>query len=187
MTATTPIAPASPPPIVGARRVEVIGDATLYLGDCRDILPTLGKVDAVVTDPPYGQNVKVNTFHRDGKRDKMVVQRGRGSLKISPKVHRPVAGDNQPFDPDHLLQVAIRRTDDADTHMKRFVFTDTTDFARFQESQHLDLHLLVEFAEFIQEQRPAVGDFQQAFAERVCTGEGTFAMTEQFAFDQILG
>jgi DNA modification methylase len=35
-------------------RVERIGDATLYLGDCRDILPTLGKVDAVVTDPPYG-------------------------------------------------------------------------------------------------------------------------------------
>jgi DNA modification methylase len=30
-----------------------IGDATLYLGDCREILPTLGKVDAVVTDPPY--------------------------------------------------------------------------------------------------------------------------------------
>ena len=36
------------------RRKEVIGDCTLYLGDCRDILPTLGKVDAVVTDPPYG-------------------------------------------------------------------------------------------------------------------------------------
>jgi site-specific DNA-methyltransferase (adenine-specific) len=35
-------------------RVEVIGAATLYLGDCRDVLPTLGKVDAVVTDPPYG-------------------------------------------------------------------------------------------------------------------------------------
>ena len=31
----------------------IIGNATLYLGDCRDILPTLGKVDAVVTDPPY--------------------------------------------------------------------------------------------------------------------------------------
>jgi site-specific DNA-methyltransferase (adenine-specific) len=36
-----------------ADRVEVIGAATLYLGDCRDVLPTLGKVDAVVTDPPY--------------------------------------------------------------------------------------------------------------------------------------
>ena len=32
----------------------IIGNATLYLGDCRDILPKLGKVDAVVTDPPYG-------------------------------------------------------------------------------------------------------------------------------------
>lgn len=35
-------------------RVQHIGDATLYLGDCRDILPTLGPVCAVVTDPPYG-------------------------------------------------------------------------------------------------------------------------------------
>jgi site-specific DNA-methyltransferase (adenine-specific)/modification methylase len=33
---------------------EIIGDATLYLGDCSEILPTLDKVDAVVTDPPYG-------------------------------------------------------------------------------------------------------------------------------------
>ena len=35
-------------------RVEHIGAASLYLGDCREILPTLGAVDAVVTDPPYG-------------------------------------------------------------------------------------------------------------------------------------
>jgi site-specific DNA-methyltransferase (adenine-specific)/modification methylase len=33
---------------------EIIGNATLYLGDCAEILPTLDKVDAVVTDPPYG-------------------------------------------------------------------------------------------------------------------------------------
>lgn len=35
-------------------RVETIGRATLYLGDCREVLPTLGKVDLVCTDPPYG-------------------------------------------------------------------------------------------------------------------------------------
>lgn len=36
-------------------RIEHLSDSvTLYLGDCREILPTLGKVDAVVTDPPYG-------------------------------------------------------------------------------------------------------------------------------------
>lgn len=37
-----------------AERIEVIGDAVLIQADCRDVLPTLGKVDAVVTDPPYG-------------------------------------------------------------------------------------------------------------------------------------
>ena len=31
-----------------------IGDCTLYQGDCLEILPTLPKVDAVITDPPYG-------------------------------------------------------------------------------------------------------------------------------------
>ena len=36
------------------KRMVQIGDATLYEGDCLDIMPTLGKVDAVVTDPPYG-------------------------------------------------------------------------------------------------------------------------------------
>ncbi len=35
-------------------RCERVGDATLFLGDCREILPLLPKVDAVVTDPPYG-------------------------------------------------------------------------------------------------------------------------------------
>ncbi len=34
--------------------IERIGDATLYLGDCREIAPTLEGVDCVVTDPPYG-------------------------------------------------------------------------------------------------------------------------------------
>lgn len=41
-------------------RVETIGDCTLYLGDCLEILPTLGKVDAVVTDPPYGVTYQSN-------------------------------------------------------------------------------------------------------------------------------
>jgi len=45
--------------------IETIGDAVLYLGDCREILPTLGKVDAVVTDPPYpnGEGHFVEAIH----------------------------------------------------------------------------------------------------------------------------
>lgn len=37
-----------------------IGNATLYLGDCMDVLPTLPKVDAVITDPPYGIGIAAN-------------------------------------------------------------------------------------------------------------------------------
>jgi site-specific DNA-methyltransferase (adenine-specific) len=35
-------------------REERIGNQRLILGDCLDVMPTLGRVDAVVTDPPYG-------------------------------------------------------------------------------------------------------------------------------------
>ena len=51
-------------------RVETIGNATLYLGDCRDILPTLGKVDHIISDPPYstrthsGHDGRANTVGR---------------------------------------------------------------------------------------------------------------------------
>ena len=39
-------------------RVEVIGDCTLYLGDCLEIMPLLGdnSIDMIWTDPPYGHN-----------------------------------------------------------------------------------------------------------------------------------
>jgi DNA modification methylase len=36
------------------KRHERIGDCDLYLGDCLDVMPHLDRVDAVVTDPPYG-------------------------------------------------------------------------------------------------------------------------------------
>ena len=48
------------------RKVQ-IGDATLYLGDCMDILPTLAKVDAVITDPPYGINENSKKVASRGK------------------------------------------------------------------------------------------------------------------------
>ena len=41
--------------------------ATLYHGDCRDVLPTLGRdaVDLIVTDPPYGVDFKSNRGNHD--------------------------------------------------------------------------------------------------------------------------
>lgn len=46
----------------------IIGNATLYLGDCREILPQLTGIDAVVTDPPYGIEEIVGAYGRDGRK-----------------------------------------------------------------------------------------------------------------------
>ena len=47
-------------------REETIGRARLICADCRDVLPTLGKVDAVVTDPPYGIGTGKARVGKDG-------------------------------------------------------------------------------------------------------------------------
>lgn len=45
----------------------IIGNAELYCGDCMEVLPTLGKVDAVITDPPYGINENHKKIASRGK------------------------------------------------------------------------------------------------------------------------
>jgi site-specific DNA-methyltransferase (adenine-specific) len=52
---------------IPAKRTEVIGNATLYLGDCLEILPHLPNVDAVITDPPYGVGFRGKT-ENDGRK-----------------------------------------------------------------------------------------------------------------------
>ncbi len=66
-----------------------IGDAKLACGDCLEILPTLGPVDAVVTDPPYGNRHSGDSSRFSGGN----TPRGRGS------VHGPIHGNGVPFDP----------------------------------------------------------------------------------------
>jgi site-specific DNA-methyltransferase (adenine-specific) len=71
-------------------RREQIGAAELWLGDCRDILPTLSGVDAVVTDPPYGIG-----FSHGG---------GGGCLARSTAfADVTIHGDNEPFQPEVWL------------------------------------------------------------------------------------
>jgi hypothetical protein len=45
------------------KRKEVLGDCTLYLGDCLEILPTLEKVDAVITDGIMGHEKPTGREH----------------------------------------------------------------------------------------------------------------------------
>jgi len=71
---------------------EVIGNATLYCGDCRDILPTLGKVDAVVTDPPYGIGISKNPVRQ--AHEKKDWDNETPDLSIFPKVPKIIWGGN---------------------------------------------------------------------------------------------
>lgn len=80
-----------------AKRVEVIGQCELYLGDCMDILPALEAVGAVVSDPPYG----IAFAH--GGNDRSGIGGGRYATKFA-KV--AIEGDEKPFDPSHLLTIA---------------------------------------------------------------------------------
>lgn len=59
------------------------GGITIFNADCRDILPTLGPVDLVLTDPPYGISLG-----------------GSGGIHR----HSYVIGDNEPFDPSPFLE-----------------------------------------------------------------------------------
>jgi hypothetical protein len=49
----------------GDRRIVTIGGATLFHGDSFDIMPGLGEVDIVITDPPY--NLKTHRGARSMK------------------------------------------------------------------------------------------------------------------------
>ena len=74
-------------------REEQIGRARLILGDCRDVLPTLAKVGAIVSDPPYG----IGYSHSGGGKSST------HSMGRSRTNTRAVVGDDAPFDPSHLL------------------------------------------------------------------------------------
>lgn len=76
-------------------RIERIGSATLYLGDCREVLQTLGAFDAVITDPPYGINA--NTRTKKSARVGASASRHAGDPVLQDWPN--VVGDNMPFDP----------------------------------------------------------------------------------------
>src|SRR5271163_3197542 len=56
-----------------------------------------------------------------------------------------------------------------------------------QHTQQLDLRLKLQFADFVEEERALVGEFEQAGLGRIGPGEGALFITEQLALDQILG
>lgn len=68
-----------------------IGDATLYLGDCRHFAL---QADALVSDPPYGMNFNTDSRRFSGG------ERGRGEGRADRLIH----GDDKPFEPSPWLR-----------------------------------------------------------------------------------
>lgn len=71
------------------KRKEVIGNCTLYLGDCMEVMPAIGRVDSVITDPPYG--ISMDRGVRGGGVDGF----GKG-IKRTPKAYAGEWDRNRP-------------------------------------------------------------------------------------------
>lgn len=85
-------------------RIEQIGDCTLYLADMRDVLPSLGHVDAVITDLPYGiarldKKAGINTPRAKGEYS--------ASFEDTQENLKAIAGDLCSFIESRKLRAAI--------------------------------------------------------------------------------
>lgn len=76
------------------KREVTIGDCRLILGDCLEVMPLLGAVDAVVTDPPYGI----------GEGNKKRIQ-SRGKLAAARQYAGGDGWDKKPASLAHILQI----------------------------------------------------------------------------------
>lgn len=70
--------------------VEKIGDCTLYLGDCMEVMAGLGRVDAVVTDPPYGIGADKSMHKNSGTQY--------GNAAAAKRVYADTDWDSSPID-----------------------------------------------------------------------------------------
>jgi site-specific DNA-methyltransferase (adenine-specific) len=80
-------------------REDRIGNQRLILGDCLQVMPGLGRFDAVVTDPPYGIE-----FSRGAGGGGFG---GKARYHSTPDSLPVIKGDDQPFDPAPILGLCV--------------------------------------------------------------------------------
>ena len=73
---------------------ERIGDCRLILGDCLHVMPLLGNVDAVVTDPPYGIGVDRTMAAQSGTQY--------GNAAAAKRIYKETNWDMSPIGEDHI-------------------------------------------------------------------------------------
>ena len=86
--------------------------------------------------------------------------------------------------PDHLFEITVRRRDQSGIAVQRASRPETLKLVLLQHAEQLRLQFERQLADFVQEYRPLVGEFETAHAARNRTGESTPLVSEQFAFEQ---
>jgi len=89
--------------------------------------------------------------------------------------------------PELLLQVAVRCREDADIDGNGLLAAYPLDALVLQHAQQLGLRKRRHVADFVQEQRPAVGLLEAADTPLVAPVNAPRSLTEQLAFQQVLG
>jgi site-specific DNA-methyltransferase (adenine-specific) len=84
--------------------IEKIGNATLYLGDCREILPSIEKPFGILSDPPYGIGLATDYAERFTVKGSAWWKNGDRHTQAR---HQKIVGDDEPFDPSHLLALEV--------------------------------------------------------------------------------
>ncbi len=88
---------------------------------------------------------------------------------------------------DFFFQIAIGRGDQADVQLDGARSAHALEFTLLQHAQQLGLQQGRQLADFVQENRAALGDFELAFFLGDGAGERAFFVAEQLAFEQVFG
>jgi hypothetical protein len=87
----------------------------------------------------------------------------------------------------HLIEIAMGGDDDADVYRDGAVASDALDLLFLEHAQQLGLHDRGHIANFVEEQRAAMGLLELAEMARDGAGEGAFLVAEELGFDQLAG
>src|SRR6266568_4950399 len=86
-----------------------------------------------------------------------------------------------------LLEVLVRRGDDADAGTNRLMAADPVEMAVGEDAQQPRLQFRWHIADLVEEQRAAFGLLETAAPLRVGAGEGASFVAEQFGLEQVAG
>src|SRR5664280_2243035 len=88
---------------------------------------------------------------------------------------------------DAFFEPPIGGGDDPDIDLEGAVAPDSLELTLLQDAQELGLEVGWNFADLVEQDRSAVGQFKPAFALGKRAGEGALFMAEKLAFDQVFG